>query len=100
MPKKTRKEKYAAKLHKYRIQQHKSDTSSALTEGPKADIKFSSVHATPSQTSKKGVTFDDQTRIYFIEDLKKSAVVISSIFILELALYFSTQTGLLHFIHY
>lgn len=91
MPRKTRKEKFAAKLNKQRIKVTTPLLETIEKETQTKDLK------TPIQQKD---FFDDNVRTYFLQDLRKSLVVITAILLLELTLFLANQAGLLNFINF
>lgn len=78
MPRKTRKEKFATQTYKYK-------QSQTVSMG------------TPEKVSPKKTLFptNDSTREYFMQDLRKSVIVVSSIILLQFALYILNMSGML-----
>lgn len=85
MPKKTKRQKIAAEMHKSKIAaQHTEVHSVESIQQPKTDIK---------QTSKKTL-FTTESTLFFKKDLTKSLVVTGILLAVELGIYIAQLNGL------
>lgn len=79
MPRKTRREKLAATVHK----------QAEKTVEPQDQVQ-------PAVKVKKSpFASDDMTKEYFLKDLRKSLIIVSVIIFVEFALYFANLSGIL-----
>ena len=99
MPRKTRREKFAKKLHKLTISTKLPVLKNKLKNKPTETLveKTSAVKKQPVPIVKD--PFEDKVPDFFLYDLKKSLTIIIAVLILETALYFTAQTGLLKFMN-
>lgn len=99
MPRKTRREKYAAKLHKTRLQQSNIQSTSISVQIPSEQKNTEPVQKQPKKIHIDKPLFEDNIRQYFFIDFKKSLFVIASILLIEVVLYILNNTGMLKLIN-
>ncbi len=101
MPRKTRKEKIAATIHK---RKEKPVVLSPVTE-KKSDLvlenkRTTSPSHTPGSAKKSPFASDDKTKEYFMTDLRKSLIVVFLILFIEVALYILNLSGMLTIVNF
>ena len=91
MPKKTRKEKIRAKHHRHVFKTTSVETESTHTVVEKKSLESESITAPTFQLTAEEKSITQ----YFKTDLRKSLIIIASIFALEFFFYFATMNNYL-----
>jgi hypothetical protein len=102
MPQKTKKQKVKSKERHGALHEKKSDNTSSekaktefvFSEKPPTTVKVDKSVLTPSKKPLAQLTQDKENRAYFIQDLKKSSLVIGVVTVIEIGLYIALQAGL------
>lgn len=94
MPKKTRKQKMRTSSRKEihaELRPQKTLTIPVQEEKPKKLEQIPVIE-------KKIIPESDEKRKYFLQDMIKSAIILASLFIIEIGIYFAAQNGAIPFI--
>jgi hypothetical protein len=102
MPQKTKKQKIKSKERHKALQEgraekklsQQSTTSFVFSEKSPTSTSVDKSVLIPSKKSLAQATEDKENRTYFIQDFKKSSLVIAVVTIVEIALFIALQAGL------
>lgn len=102
MPQKTKKQKIKSKVRQEALQENIAENKTL--QQPKPSFVFSEKAPdtvpvdtsvlSPAKKSLTQLTQDKENRAYFMQDFKKSSIVIGVVTLVEIALYIALQTGL------